>query len=279
MANVWERIIQVFTEPNWGTYIAEFIAFFLLIYFVFRILKEGNATHLIIAYSLLILLGGIIFLLSDNFDESTYFLFLSLVSLFFLLLFNTEVKRIIRMGAKTQLADKEMTSTKGASAARAEECIAAIMRAVQNLSKNNTGALIILSNGNVPKEIFDSGVMLGANISSQLIEGIFINKAPLHDGAMIIHSDKIEAAGCFLPLTQKDLPKDYGTRHRAGIGVTEVADVSTIIVSEETGIVSTVVRGVITRYIDSEALNKFLRAYYWKELNGEAKGHEARNVR
>ena len=72
-------------------------------------------------------------------------------------------------------------------------------------------------------------------------------------------------------MTQKDFPKDYGTRHRAGIGVTEVADVSTIIVSEETGIVSVVRRGDITRYVDSESLKRFLREYYWKEFNAEKK--------
>ena len=104
-----------------------------------------------------------------------------------------------------------------------------------------------------------------------LIEGIFIPKAPLHDGAMIIYGDRIQTAGCFLPLTQRDFPKDYGTRHRAGIGVTEVADVSTIIVSEETGIVSVVRRGDITRYVDSESLKRFLRDYYWKEFNAEKK--------
>ena len=131
--------------------------------------------------------------------------------------------------------------------------------------------MIVLSNGNLPKEIVESGVSLNAKISNQLIEGIFIPKAPLHDGAMIIYGDKIQAAGCFLPLTQRDFPKDYGTRHRAGIGVTEVADVSAIIVSEETGIVSVVRHGEITRYVDSETLKKFLRDYYWKEFNAEKK--------
>ncbi len=123
----------------------------------------------------------------------------------------------------------------------------------------------------MPKEIIESGVQLNSNISSQLIEGIFIPKAPLHDGAMIVFGDKIQAAGCFLPLTQKDYPKDFGTRHRAGIGVTEVADVMTVIVSEETGIVSVVKRGIITRYVDSDGLKKFLREYYWKEFNAEGK--------
>ncbi len=268
--SVWESLKNVFTESNWGTMIAEFIMLFLLFYFVFRILKEGREPHLIAAYAILVVFGGILFLFSGNFNPGSYFFFLLVLSLFFLLLFNTELKRVIRIG-KSQIPGAETPAARGTSAARAEECISAIIRAVQNLSKSNTGTLIILSNGNVPKEILDSGVRLGAYISSQLIEGIFVNKAPLHDGAIIIHGDKIEAAGCFLPLTQRDLPKEFGTRHRAGIGVTEVTDVATIIVSEETGIVSTVRNGEIERYIDSEALNKFLRAYYWKELKGERK--------
>ena len=270
--SVWESLERVFTElpSRWGTYVAELIAMFLLFYFVFRVLKEGREPHLIIAFIILVTGGGILFLFSENFNSMSFFNFLLLLSMFFLLLFNTELKRVIRIG-KSQLPGMETPTARGASAARAEECISAIVRAVQNLSKSNTGALIILSNGNIPKEILDSGVRLGALISSQLIEGIFINKAPLHDGAMIIRSDKIEAAGCFLPLTQRELPKDFGTRHRAGIGVTEVADVATIIVSEETGIVSTVRNGEIERYIDSESLNKFLRKYYWKELKGEGK--------
>ncbi len=272
MTEFWNAIKSVFTEPHWVTYCAEWVFLFLLIYFVFRILKEHNARILIAIYTVVTIVVGIIFLFSRNFDDNAYFIFLLLLSMFFLLLFSTEIKRTIWTGKGKRVGtDSRETTAKSAVSARAEEYIGAIIKAVQNLSKNNTGALIVLSNGNLPKEILDSGVLLGANISNQLIEGIFINKAPLHDGAMIIYGDKIQAAGCFLPLTQRDFPKDFGTRHRAGIGITEVADVSTIIVSEETGIVSVVKRGEITRYADSEVLKKFLREYYWKQFSGEGK--------
>ena len=267
---ILESIKRVFTEANVPAYVMEGILLYFLVYFVFRILKENNAKRLIVVYTVLLLFVGVLFLFLDAFNDVGFVLFILLLSMFFLLLFSTEIKRTIWTGKWGTNASAEATA-KSVVAARAEEYVLAIVRAVQNLSKNNTGALIVLSNGNLPKEIIDSGVVLGAHISNQLIEGIFVNKAPLHDGAMIIHSDKIEAAGCFLPLTQQDLPKEFGTRHRAGIGVTEVADVGTIIVSEETGIVSTVKHGEIKRYVDSEALNKFLRAYYWKELNGEGK--------
>ena len=271
---VGEGIKAVFTNfsQNW-IIVIEAVFLFLLIYFVLKILYENNAKKLIPVYVFLLVCTGAVTLFSEHLTVVVYYVFIMLMSLFFLLLFSVEIKRSI-----WNVAAKRVGSVAGAQAAknnavsaRADEYISGIVKAVQNLSKNNTGALIVLSNGNLPKEIIDSGVTLNANISNQLIEGIFIPKAPLHDGAMIIYGDKIQAAGCFLPLTQKDFPKDYGTRHRAGIGVTEVADVSTIIVYEETGIVSYVRRGEITRYVDSESLKRYLKDYYWKEFNSGGK--------
>ena len=271
---VAEGIKSVFTNfsENW-IIVIEAIFLFLLIYFVLKILYENNAKKLIPVYVFLLICTGVVTLFSEHLTVVVYYIFIMLISLFFLLLFSVEIKRSIWNVASKRVVTSAgaQTAKNNAVSARADEYISGIVKAVQSLSKNNTGALIVLSNGNLPKEIIDSGVTLNANISNQLIEGIFIPKAPLHDGAMIIYGDKIQAAGCFLPLTQKDFPKDYGTRHRAGIGVTEVADVSTIIVSEETGIVSYVRRGEISRYVDSESLKKYLKDYYWKEFNSGSK--------
>ena len=271
---VAEGIRAVFANfsQNW-IIVIEAVFLFLLIYFVLKTLFENNAKKLIPVYVFLLICTGVVALFSEHVTVVVFYVFIMLMSLFFLLLFSVEIKRSIsNVAGKRVVPVAEAQAAKhNAVAARADEYISGIVKAVQNLSKNNTGALIVLSNGNLPKEIIDSGVTLDANISNQLIEGIFIPKAPLHDGAMIIYGDKIQAAGCFLPLTQKDFPKDYGTRHRAGIGVTEVADVSTIIVSEETGIVSYVRRGEITRYVDSESLKRYLKDYYWKEFNSGGK--------
>lgn len=270
---VWAGIKGIFTDfsANW-IFVIEAFVLFLLIYFVLRTLYENNAKRLIPVYILLIVCFGATTLFSERFTVELFSIFVMLLSLFFLLLFSVEIKRSIwNVGKRIGNVSAETSAKNTAVGSRADEYITGIVKAVQSLSKSNTGALIVLSNGNLPKEIIDSGVTLNANISNQLIEGIFIPKAPLHDGAMIIYGDKIQAAGCFLPLTQKDFPKDYGTRHRAGIGVTEVADVSTIIVSEETGIVSIVKRGEITRYVDSESLRRFLKDYYWKEFSSGGK--------
>ena len=270
---VAEAIKGIFTDfsHNW-IIVIEAVFLFLIIYFVLKILYENNAKKLIPVYVVLIVCTGAVTLFSRHLSSDVFYIFLLLLSLFFLLLFSVEIKRSIwNRGKRVIPASGDAAAKNTAVSARADEYITGIVKAVQALSKSNTGALIVLSNGNLPKEIIDSGVQLNANISNQLIEGIFIPKAPLHDGAMIIYGDKIQAAGCFLPLTQKDFPKDYGTRHRAGIGVTEVADVSTIIVSEETGIVSVVKRGEISRYVDSESLRRFLKDYYWKEFSSGGK--------
>ncbi len=268
---IWSSIKSVALDFQWITVI-ELILFFFVIYFVIRTLYENNAKRFIFVYIFLMLCMGAVTLFSLKTSVLWFFLFVLILSLFFLILFTVEIKRgIWNAGKSAQHRTSASPVKQTVASQRADEYVNGIGKAVQNLSKSNTGALIVLSNGNLPKDIIESGVLLNASISSQLIEGIFIPKAPLHDGAMIIYGDKIQAAGCFLPLTQKDFPKDYGTRHRAGIGVTEVADVAAIIVSEETGIVSYVKRGEITRYVDSVGLKRFLKEYYWKEFNAEGK--------
>ena len=265
---VWEGIKGVFLgfADHW-IIVFEAIFLFIVIYYVMRTLYNNNAKRCIPVYALLIVLAGFICLFAEHLAVEAFYIFLLIISLFFLLLFSIDIKRSIwNANKQTGKTAADVSAKKNSpSTLKADACITAIVKAVQDLSKNNIGALIVFSGGNLPKDIVDSGIALNANISSQLIEGIFIPKAPLHDGAMIIVGDKIQAAGCFLPLTQKDFPKDYGTRHRAGIGITEVADVSTVIVSEETGIVSVVKRGEITRYMDSESLKRFLKDYYWKD--------------
>ena len=130
-----------------------------------------------------------------------------------------------------------------------------IVKACQNLAKNNIGALIVVCPTIISSNMLDTGIRLNGVLSAPLIESIFNPHAPLHDGAVIIKNNMILAAGCFLPLSQNPaISKDLGTRHRAAIGITEESDVLTIVVSEETGIISLVQNGDIKRYITGEKL-------------------------
>ncbi len=137
------------------------------------------------------------------------------------------------------------------------------VKAVDAFSASKTGALIILERETALADIAESGTVLNAEISAQLLGNIFYEGAPLHDGAAIIRGDKIYAAGCVLPLTEnKNLNKSLGTRHRAGIGITENSDAISIIVSEETGIISMAQDGKLTRFLDTKTVEKTLLNLY-----------------
>ena len=251
-------------------YGVEVFLFFLLIYCVSKILRDNEATKLMLLYWALIVVGGVMKCLdSVLFEERTYLVLVLLVSGFMLILFNVEVKKSLWdvHRSKDRLLKSEGGSSETKTAAEVEGNIGDIIKAVQNMSKSKTGALIVLSKGSLPRQVLQSGVQLEAEISTPLIEGVFFPNSPLHDGAMIIRGHKIQAAGCFLPLTQKtSYPKEFGTRHRAGIGITEVANVVAIVVSEETGIISIIKQGVVNRFPDTEELTKALKDYYWQEL-------------
>ena len=222
-------------------------------------------------YWAIIIVGGVLLGVDGAlFTKQLYFIFLMIVSAVLLIMFNVEVKKTLWDVHRSKDHSKEKSvgsSSETRSVEEVERCIADIIRALQNMSKSKTGALIVLSRGSLPKQVVQSGVSLEADISTQLIEGVFFPNSPLHDGAMIIRGHKIQAAGCFVPLTQKtSYPKEFGTRHRAGIGITEVANVIAMVVSEETGIISIIKQGNVERFPDVEQLTKALRDYYWQEL-------------
>ena len=251
-------------------YGVEVFLFFALIFCVSKILRDNDATKLMLVYwALIVVCGGLLVFAQPLITKQFFLFFVILVSAFMLILFNVEVKKSL-WDVHSSKNVLEKTSGGGAeipSQADTERCISNVIRALQNMSKNNVGALIVLSRGSLPKQVLQSGVQLEAEISTQLIEGIFFPKSPLHDGALIVHGHKIQSAGCFLPLTQKiSYPKEYGTRHRAAIGITEVANVISLVVSEETGIISIVKQGNVQRYADYDMLVDALKDYYWQEM-------------
>lgn len=140
-----------------------------------------------------------------------------------------------------------------------------VVRSVQMLSKNSIGALIILERGTGLEEYIDTGTKIDGEISAELLVNIFIPKTPLHDGAVVVRGDRILAAACVLPLDESSrVNKALGTRHRAGLGISEQSDAMAVIISEETGIISLAMEGELIRYLDdttlAEHLNKALGA-------------------
>ena len=260
MKDFFNKVASAFSADA-ATTALTIIFFFVLFFYLINLLQRNNARWMIAVMIAYVAITGVIFMLvgEENKQPLTYFFVLAPMVLTIFILFATEIKRDIwDLGAK-KVAETKHVIKNSAAAQNVNHCIDEIVKAVQNMSKNDVGAIIILANGNMPKTIIDSGVIIDSEISSALIESIFFPKTPLHDGAMVINGSKVHAAGCFLPLSQEvNLPKELGTRHRAGIGITETISVTSLIVSEETGIISIAQGGKIKRYVDSEMLRQAL---------------------
>ncbi|MCQ2546888.1 MAG: diadenylate cyclase CdaA [Clostridia bacterium] len=144
--------------------------------------------------------------------------------------------------------------------------VSAITNTVEKFSNEKTGALIVFERQTMLEDYAESGTVLNARITEQLLGNIFYEGAPLHDGAVIINGPNIYAAGCVLPLSRsQNISKDLGTRHRAGLGITENSDALVIIVSEETGIISMAEDGRLERFLDVKTVEKKLLDIYLNE--------------
>ena len=172
------------------------------------------------------------------------------------IIFQPELRRILERVGHTKLL-----GTQGdLSDEPIENCIDKVCRAAGNMQENRIGALIVFERSTQLGEIINTGTVINAEPSVSMVGNIFYPKSPLHDGAMIIRDGKLYAAGCILPLTQReDISSQLGTRHRAAIGMTENSDAVVLVVSEETGIISIVSNGKITRNYNSMSAAEELR--------------------
>lgn len=269
--DLWNNIKNFFTDGIKYVYpslIIEFILFALGFYYLYKVFKANKANSFIYIFTLIILAIGVIAALCLE-EEVKFIAFAAivLITLLMYVMFGTEIKRMATAThGKKRRGEHLMVSG-------VELIIEEAVRAVQNMSKKNIGALIVLANDNLPEGIMESGTVINADINAEMIEAVFYPKAPLHDGAMIIEGTKIYAAGCFLPIIQNEnLPQEMGSRHRAALGVTTVANVTVIVVSEETGIISIVKNGAIRKkYADAADLKNALSDYYWSDLTAEGK--------
>jgi diadenylate cyclase len=167
-----------------------------------------------------------------------------------IVIFQPELRKALERIGRSRILTKRMFETDEEIDRVADEVTIAAM----NLSSTRTGALIIIEQDTGLNDYVESGVKLDAIVSSALLENIFVENTPLHDGAIIIRRDRIVAAACVLPLTEQFVSKELGTRHRAGIGISESSDAIGVIVSEETGSISLSINGKLTRNYNSERL-------------------------
>ncbi|WP_202709995.1 diadenylate cyclase CdaA [Sporosalibacterium faouarense] len=177
-----------------------------------------------------------------------------------LIVFQPELRRALEYLGRSRLFTKSFVEIKDeAMTGLIEE----IVEAVASLSRQKIGALIVFERDTGLNEVVETGSRINGQVSSGLLINIFIPNTPLHDGAVIIKDETVKAAGCFLPLTDNlHLSKDLGTRHRAALGITEKSDAIAIVVSEETGAISTADNGSLSRYLDIQTLRGTLKDIY-----------------
>ena len=172
------------------------------------------------------------------------------------IMFQPELRRALeRMGGKSV---KELLSGKSPHG-EMEEAILATVSACEIMSKERVGVLLIFERATSLEDYFKTGTLLDAKTSEQLLRNLFFPKASLHDGAVIIRGGRVAAAGCVMPLSENPhLSSDLGTRHRAGVGTSEVSDAVVVIVSEETGTISVAVGGMLKRHLAPQTLERLL---------------------
>src|SRR5512144_436678 len=240
--------------PHIG-WLLDLLDIFLVAFIVYRILllfKETLSYRLIIALAALLLCSLLsrsvgLHALNWIFDN----LFGSII-LILVVIFQHDIRRSLVTLKRNRLGDVPQRD-------EAFEVIDELASAAEALAQKNIGALIVVEREMSLANFIAVGTEIDAKVTSELITSIFLPYSPIHDGAVIIQRGKLTKAGCFLPLTQNpEVAKELGTRHRAAIGLTEMVDALVVVVSEETGSISVVVGGRITRDLDAVTLRKVL---------------------
>lgn len=237
------------------TAIIDILVVAFIFYKGYMLIKETRAEQLLkgIAFIIILIPISAILNLSMLYFILSKTLTIGIISV--VIIFQPEIRRALEHLGRSAFEDKHGFVDKEQRNIYVNE----IVNAVSNLADSKTGALIAIEQGTGLGEIISSGTIIEAKITSNLLENIFVVNTPLHDGATIIGKDKILASGCVLPLTNnKEINKKLGTRHRAGIGLSEISDALVIIVSEETGIISLAINGRLTRNYDKDRLRSIL---------------------
>lgn len=228
-----------------------------IIFLAFRLLRRRKSGALVTGIVILSLLS----LISERLEFTVLQrLFSSSALIVIIIIFQPEIRDALEKIGNGSLKGIMSFSDRRKKKEQYLNSIDNICAAVTELAKESIGALIVIERSIRLSDVTKTGVVIDANVNDLLIRNLFFNRAPLHDGAVVISGDKIVAAGCFLPLTQRvDLDSSLGTRHRAAIGMAERSDAVVIVVSEERGAISIAYDFSLVRDVKIDELKKFLQ--------------------
>jgi diadenylate cyclase len=233
------------------------------VYYGIKLVRQTRAFNLVKG----ILLVGVVYMVVSTLNMSaTSYLFNHLfndIVFVIILLFQPEIRHAIESFGRGDFRKLSIFSLRGSDLIGDEmrACASSIARAASNMSDKKIGALIVVEGKTRLGEIISTGSAVDSAVTTALIENIFFPKAPLHDGAMIIRDGRIHSAGCILPLTQADIGKELGTRHRAAMGMSENSDALIVVVSEETGAISIAKNGELNRGLTIGELGNYLNDF------------------
>ncbi len=227
-----------------------------LIYKLFFMLRTTGAARILKSVVIILLMTALTQLLNMYLTNFILDRVVEIGLIVLVVIFQPELRRMLeKLGGKSF---REILSTKEEKR-DIDRVITQTVNACEIMSKERTGALIVFERTTSLMDYQKSGTVIDAIVSTELLRNIFFIKAALHDGAVIIRNERIAAAGCVLPLTENhNISSDLGTRHRAGIGMSEVSDALVVIVSEETGTISVAIGGMLKRHLAPQTLEKLL---------------------
>ena len=256
--NIGNKALDVLSGFGWEDAV-EILVLTVIIFFAFRFLKGRKAGALIVG----ILVCTLVLALSTIFELTVlYKIFDGIASwgmLVILIIFQPEIRDALERIGSGSIHGIMSFSDRKKKKEQNQMVIDNVLSAVKDLSEDSTGALIVIERTTALTDIMQTGIAINADVGHSLIKNLFFNKAPLHDGAVIIAEGRIAAAGCFLPLTRRsDVDPDLGTRHRAAIGMSESSDAVVVGVSEETGAISLAYDCVLNRNLSVEKLKSLL---------------------
>ena len=238
-----------------------------LLYRLYKLLEGSIAVNIVVGIGTLYLISYIVGLLNLEMLDRILQQFLNLGVIILIIIFQPEVRRFLLLLGNTTIRNRStffnrLINPDGEIAEGRDACAEQIWNAMLQMSKEKTGALIVLTGGQNMDGVSSSGTVINARVSRTLLETIFNKHTPLHDGAVLIGDQLILEAGCVLPVSDSQrLPRNAGLRHRAAVGVTERANVAAFVVSEETGLMSMAHEGRLTRGLSEEKLLRLLNAH------------------
>lgn len=256
MMDAIQNFVQDLARMQWSDYL-DIIVVAVLIYKLLPLIRTPNIMRIARTVIVLVLVAWItgemkLFTLNWILNQ-----FLAVGILAFIILFQPEIRRMI-----DHLGNVKLSAFFGFTkpVQEMDNVIAQTVMACEIMSREKVGALIVFAREQRLDEYFKTGTQIDGQVSQQLLRNVFFKNSPLHDGAMIIRDGRVAAAGCVLPLSEShSLSADLGTRHRAGVGISEASDAVVVIVSEENGTISVANGGMLKRHLAPQTLEKLLR--------------------